>query len=111
MNRSNDIVFADRKDAGEQLGRFLTERYKHANPLVLGIPRGGVEVAYYVAKCLETDLTMVISRKLPVPGYPEVGFGAIAEDLSVYVAARYKRSLEKGSYLQSGWEHVRSLNN
>ncbi len=94
MNRSNDIIFADRKDAGEQLGRFLTGRYKHTDPLVLGIPRGGVEVAYYVAQCLETDLAMVISRKLPVPGYPEVGFGAIAEDLSVYVAPRYKRSLE-----------------
>ncbi len=94
MNRSNDIVFADRKDAGEQLGRFLTRRYKHADPLVMGIARGGVEVAYHVAKCLETDLSMVISRKLPVPGYPEVGFGAIAEDLSVYVAPRYKKSLE-----------------
>ncbi|WP_353721079.1 phosphoribosyltransferase family protein [Dyadobacter sp. 676] len=94
MNRSNDIVFADRKDAGEQLGRFLTGRYKNADPLVLGVPRGGLEVAYYVAKCLETDLAMVISRKLPVPGHPEVGFGAIAEDLSVYVSSRYKNALE-----------------
>ncbi|MBO9616252.1 MAG: phosphoribosyltransferase [Dyadobacter sp.] len=94
MNRSNDIIFADRKDAGEQLGRFLTARYKSADPLVMGIARGGVEVAYYVAQCLEADLNMVISRKLPVPGYPEVGFGAIAEDLSVYIAPRFRSSLE-----------------
>lgn len=94
MNRSNDIVFADRRDAGEQLGRFLAHHYKHADPLVLGVPRGGVEVAYHVARHLKTDLTMVISRKLPVPGHPEVGFGAIAEDLSVYVAPRYRELLE-----------------
>ncbi|MGX5852133.1 phosphoribosyltransferase [Dyadobacter jiangsuensis] len=94
MNRSNDIIFADRKDAGLQLGHFLRARYKGSDPLVMGIARGGVEVAYYVAQCLETDLNMVISRKLPVPGCPEVGFGAIAEDLSVYIAPRFRRSLE-----------------
>lgn len=94
MNRSNDIVFADRRDAGEQLGRFLMKRYKDADPLVLGVPRGGVEVAYYVAKHLETDLAMIISRKLSVPGHPEVGFGAIAEDLSVYVAPRHFDAIE-----------------
>jgi hypothetical protein len=42
MDTSNTIVFADRKDAGEQLGRFLRKRYMNANPLVVGVPRGAV---------------------------------------------------------------------
>lgn len=81
-----ESVFRDRKDAGEKLGKYLKAKYQHLNPFVLGIPRGGMEVAYYVAEHLEAQLSMLISRKLPYPYNKEVGFGAIAEDLSVYIS-------------------------
>lgn len=77
-------MFEDRKDAGQQLGRAL-EDTRDLHPLVLGIPRGGVEVAAQVARYLKADLSVLISRKLPLPGEPEAGFGAIAEDGSRYL--------------------------
>jgi predicted phosphoribosyltransferase len=77
-------MFDDRKDAGEKLGRAL-HKYKNKGVLVLGIPRGGVLVAYQVAKCLHGDLSLIVSRKLPFPDNPEAGFGAVAEDGSTFL--------------------------
>ncbi|MFO7917778.1 MAG: phosphoribosyltransferase [Anaerolineae bacterium] len=72
-------MFEDRKDAGRQLAKAL-EEFKDRDVLVLGIPRGGVEVAYEVADYLNADLSLLITRKLPYPHQPEAGFGAVAED-------------------------------
>lgn len=80
-------MFTDRKDAGIKLGRAL-EAYKRCDGLVLGIPRGGVEVGCYVAEHLEIPLSIVVVRKLPLPENPEAGFGAIAEDGSAYFIDR-----------------------
>lgn len=77
-------MFDDRKDAGKKLAKTLG-RYKHKNVLVLAIPRGGVEVAYEVAKYLNADLSLLVSRKLPFPHNIEAGFGAIAEDGSTFI--------------------------
>lgn len=77
-------MFKDRKDAGEKLGKAL-ERYADSEGILLGIPRGGVEVAYYVAQHLRLPLSLVVVRKLPFPDDPECGFGAIAEDGSIYL--------------------------
>jgi putative phosphoribosyl transferase len=89
-------MFEDRKDAGERLGRAL-EKYRNMNVLVLGIPRGGVETAYYVAKHLNAELSVVITRKLGYPTNLEAAFGAVAEDGSVYIsdAARFDLSKEE----------------
>jgi putative phosphoribosyl transferase len=76
-------VFADRKDAALRLGKAL-EKYKDKNVVVLGIPRGGAETAYYVARHLNAELSLIIVRKLGHPGNKEYAFGAIAEDGSVY---------------------------
>lgn len=76
-------MFKDRKDAGQRLATAL-EAYNRCGGIVLGIPRGGVEVGYYVARHLELPLSMVVVRKLPFPDNPEAGFGALAEDGSVY---------------------------
>lgn len=81
MNR----IFKDRKHAGQILGKELYRRFNLNQPVIVGIPRGGVEVAYYVAQHFNTSVTAIISRKLPYPGNKEVAFGAIAEDLSVFV--------------------------
>ena len=85
-------MFKDRKEAGQKLGRAL-EVYKEREGIVLAIPKGGVEVGYYVAKRLEAPLSMVVVRKLPLPENPEAGFGAIAEDGSVFFIERVSRGL------------------
>lgn len=77
-------MFEDRKDAGKKLAQAL-KGYKNKNALVLAIPRGGVEIGYEVAKNLNADFSVLISRKLPFPDNPESGFGAIAEDGSTFI--------------------------
>ena len=72
-------IFEHRYDAGRQLATKLTE-YKNKPITVLAIPNGGVLVALGVALALETDLDLVISRKIPLPLSPEGGFGAITDD-------------------------------
>jgi putative phosphoribosyl transferase len=73
------MVFADRVDAG----RKLATRLKHLRDepvVVLGLPRGGVPVAYEVATALGAPLDVIVVRKLGVPFQPELGMGAIGED-------------------------------
>jgi putative phosphoribosyl transferase len=77
-------MFEDRKDAGRKLAGALS-KYRRQDVLVLGIPRGGVEIAYEVADHLDADMSMLVTRKLPLPVNPEAGFGAIAEDGSTYI--------------------------
>lgn len=77
-------MFDDRKDAGKCLAEKL-QHYRDSDALILAIPRGGVALGYEVAKALQCELSMIICRKLPYPHNPESGFGAIAEDGSVYL--------------------------
>jgi len=77
------IIFQDRQDAGQKLGKSL-EMYKECDGIVLAIPKGGVEVGYYVAQHLRLPLSLVVVRKFPFPENPEAGFGAIAEDGSTF---------------------------
>ncbi|MFF4403155.1 alpha/beta family hydrolase [Streptomyces sp. NPDC001404] len=70
--------FTDRVDAGRQ----LAERLRHLrseHPVVLGLPRGGVPVAFEVAAALGAPLDVILVRKLGVPFHRELGFGAIGE--------------------------------
>jgi putative phosphoribosyl transferase len=71
--------FVDRADAGWRLAERL-ERFRAADPVVLGLPRGGVPVAYQVATSLDAPLDVIVVRKLGVPFQPEVAMGAIGED-------------------------------
>jgi len=77
-------MFKDRKDAGQKLAKAL-QVYKAEEPLVLAIPRGGVELGYEISRALDTDFSLLICRKLPFPHNTESGFGAIAEDGSLYI--------------------------
>jgi len=71
-------VFRDRQDAGVELAGQLS-RYAHdPKVVVLGLPRGGVPVAYQVARILEAPLEIFVVRKLGVPGHRELAMGAIA---------------------------------
>lgn len=85
-------MFTDRKAAGLQLAEAL-EAYKDKGALVLGIPRGGAETAYYVALYLNAEFSLLISRKLGFPDNPEAAFGAIAEDGSIYLNSHALRYL------------------
>ena len=70
--------FRDRTDAGKQLAAMLTAYAHQLNVLVLGLPRGGVPVAYEVARALDVPLDILVVRKLGVPGEAELAMGAIA---------------------------------
>lgn len=79
--------FLDRRDAGKKLAATLERDYRDQHALILGIPRGGVEVAYEVAVCLNGSLSVVITKKLPHPFQPELAIGAAAEDGSVFLSS------------------------
>ncbi|MCG5218933.1 phosphoribosyltransferase [Streptosporangium soli] len=72
-------MFADRHDAGVRLAERLHGLIHAENVLVLGLPRGGVAVAFEVARALAAPLDVIVVRKLGVPFQPELGFGAIGE--------------------------------
>lgn len=72
------MIFADRRDAGRVLAQALRERATFDNAIVLGLPRGGVPVAYEVACELNLPLDVFIVRKLGVPTQEELAMGAVA---------------------------------
>jgi putative phosphoribosyl transferase len=72
------MIFRDRRQAGQQLARSLRRYAKRPDVIVLALPRGGVPVAYEVARELEVPLDVFLVRKLGVPGQPELAMGAIA---------------------------------
>lgn len=71
------MLFLDRYDAGRRLAAPL-ERFRSEHPLVLGLPRGGVVVAYEIAAALGAELDVLVVRKLGVPGAAEFAMGAVA---------------------------------
>src|SRR5690348_8692492 len=71
-------VFRDRTEAGRMLAEKLTAYAHRPNVLVLALPRGGVPVAYEVARALRAPLDVFVVRKLGVPGHEELAMGAIA---------------------------------
>lgn len=87
-------LFDDRGDAGRQLAQRLAQLSGKA-VVVLGLPRGGVPVAFEVAKSLQAPLDVLVVRKLGVPFQPELAFGAIGED-GVRVLTTSSSSLDFG---------------
>jgi erythromycin esterase-like protein/predicted phosphoribosyltransferase len=71
-------LFRDRRDAGRTLAGLLDRYRGRPDVVVLGLPRGGVPVAYEVARALEAPLDVFVVRKLGVPGREELAMGAIA---------------------------------
>jgi predicted phosphoribosyltransferase len=69
--------FQDRHDAGRRLAEML-EPYRNENPIVLGLPRGGVVVGSEIARALAAPLDVLVVRKLGAPGAEEFAIGAIA---------------------------------
>src|SRR5262245_19014886 len=77
-NSASDFRFADRHHAGQVLAQQLTAYAGRNDVLVLGLPRGGVPVAFEVAQKLGVSLDVFVVRKLGVPQQPELAMGAIA---------------------------------
>jgi putative phosphoribosyl transferase len=71
-------IFQDRTDAGRQLAEELLNYAERNDVIVLGLPRGGVPVAFEVAQRLGVPLDVFVVRKLGVPGHEELAMGAIA---------------------------------
>lgn len=83
-------VFEDRAEAGRLLAEaLLAEGFEDSAgggsppPLVLAIPRGGIELAVPIARALHAELDVVLSRKLRAPEQPELAIGAVSEDGAV----------------------------
>ncbi|MGR8007050.1 phosphoribosyltransferase family protein [Streptomyces hypolithicus] len=72
------MMFTDRAEAGQRLAAEL-RHLRGERTVVLGLPRGGVPVAFHVARALDAPLDVVVVRKLGVPRHEELGFGAIGE--------------------------------
>src|ERR1700732_2271777 len=113
-------LFRDRRDAGRLLAEKLAAYANRPDVLVLALPRGGVPVAYEVARGLGAPLDVVVGRKLGVPGYEELAMGAIAtggvrvlndqlverlgigEQAIEAIAARERQELERRERLYRG---------
>ena len=120
QDRTKAMIYRDRSEAGRRLAVHLMDYANRADVLVLALPRGGVPVAYEVAKALRAPLDIFLVRKLGVPGHEELAMGAIAtggvrvlnEDVMRYisitdaaidaVAAKEQRELERREQLYRG---------
>jgi len=86
-------VFPDRTAAGVALAQELQRRSLQPPLLVLGLPRGGVPVAYEVARVLHAPLDVMLVRKVGMPGQPELAIGAIASGNIVVREPRIAKEL------------------
>ena len=89
------VLFKNRQDAGERLAKRV-EAINVKKPIVLGIPRGGIEVGYPIAHSLSCDLEPITLRKLPIPETDQMGFGVVTLDKEVIL----NRDLLQGLFLE-----------
>ena len=75
------MLFRDRAEAGQELAAKLRAHADRSDVLVLALPRGGVPVAFEVARALHAPMDIFLVRKLGVPGHEELAMGAIATRL------------------------------
>ncbi len=97
--------FADRRAAGRALAQRLRDLADVPDLLVLGLPRGGVPVAYEIARALHAELDVLVVRKLGVPGQPELAMGAIGPG---GVAALNERVIAEAAVAASALQQARA---
>jgi predicted phosphoribosyltransferase len=95
-------MFEDRGDAARQLAEHL-EKYKDTDTVVLGIPRGGVPIAYHIAEALHLPMDVIFTKKLGHPDNPEMAIGAISLE-SAAVSRQFRVSEE---FIQAEIERIR----
>ena len=91
------MIFANRAEAGRSLAWRLEKYANRDDVVVLGIPRGGVPVAFEVARALRAPLDVFLLRKLGVPGQEELAFGAIASGGILVLDCQILRTLSISS--------------
>lgn len=83
------MFFENRTEAGQQLAQEITRKFpellKNTKTIVLALPRGGVPVAFEIAKALRAPLDLIVTHKLGAPGNEEFAIGAVAEDSSCFI--------------------------
>ena len=79
-----NAIFTNRRDAGQKLAQQLSDYANRSDAIVLGLPRGGVPVAYEIANSLNLPLDVCLVRKLGLPNSPETAMGAVAEDALIH---------------------------
>ncbi len=122
-------IFQNRTDAGQFLAEKLSEYANRSDVVVIGLPRGGVPVAYEVARKLHAPLDIFVVRKLGVPGHQELAMGAIAsggvrvlnddvlsylnipEDIIELVVESEQRELERREFEYRGDRRALDLRN
>ncbi len=75
------MIFRNRQEAGQRLAAHLGKYANRLDAIVLGVPRGGVPIAFEVARALNLPLNVFVLRKLGVPGHEEFAFGASRRSL------------------------------
>lgn len=90
--RDRTRVFAGRAEAGRVLATLLAG-FRGKEAVVLGIPSGGVPVGLAVAEELGLPFEVIISRKVPIPGEPEAGFGAVSAEGDLFLHEELMRYL------------------
>ncbi|MDX1353586.1 MAG: phosphoribosyltransferase, partial [Thiomicrorhabdus sp.] len=78
MHNDIQLPIPDRSTAGQWLSQEIHNQFVNRMPVVLALPRGGVPVAYEIAKELHAPLDLILVRKLGAPQFPELAMGAIA---------------------------------
>ncbi len=92
------MVFENRAEAGKALATRLAPYADRSDVLVLALPRGGVPVAFEVARALRVELDVLVVRKLGVPGHGELAMGAIASNGVIHLNDDIVRSLGIGEH-------------
>ncbi|MBB6303748.1 phosphoribosyltransferase [Rhizobium leucaenae] len=78
-------MFEDRMDAGQKLARALLRHCRNRDVVVLGLPRGGVPIAFEIAKALHAPMDVVFVRKICLPSAPEVAMGAVVDGVHPHI--------------------------
>lgn len=102
-------MFDDRLQAGELLAQELKNKgYGGANTVVLAIPRGGVPVGRVIADVLQSQLNVIVTRKIPAPNQPELALGAVGpEGVRVIDVGLIERTGTEKEYLKSKIEDLK----
>lgn len=108
---SEEVWFRDRHDAGRRLADTLADYAHRPDVVVLGLPRGGVPVAFEVARALHAPLDVFVVRKLGVPGHEELAMGAVAGGRTQVVDTQLVKTLglDEETVAASGGAEQREL--
>jgi len=93
-------MFKDRHDAGKRLAKKLLKFKGKKDTIILAIPRGGLEIGYELAKALNLKLDIIVTKKIPYPGQPELAIGAVGMNEEILNAELIKTENISPSYIK-----------